>query len=100
MPATTHPARKVNMLHFSAHTKSKSLHSAVIIEKLANLEPSVAAAGITLTELARSTKITTATITGLVDSLVKCKLIKRRPCRQDRRKTYVTLRPEAEKYLT
>ncbi|MCX6008344.1 MAG: MarR family transcriptional regulator [Chloroflexi bacterium] len=53
----------------------------------------------TLTELSPFLPIETASISLVIDSLQKCKLIQRRHSRTDRRKIFITLTPAGEEMV-
>ena len=54
---------------------------------------------IMMSEIAKTLSVTTAAATGLVDRMVKSKLVKRSPCKKDRRVINIELTPKGEKAI-
>jgi len=50
-------------------------------------------------DIVKATQLSNATITSLVDKMVERDLVSRRRCEQDRRRVWLTLRPDGEQAL-
>lgn len=51
-------------------------------------------------EIVKTTQLSNATITGLVDKMAERDLVSRRRCEEDRRRVWLSLRPDGRRALT